>query len=188
MTCSFLWLNSDQAEVIVLGPKQLRSKLINDIATLDGFTPASTTQWEPYGILTVSNLSSIFIPPKVKGTKEEEEDQKKNRKWRQVAAAAKMMSSSFFCLKKRTFWVHLILRRRPEHGEFYHLIQELRLYHGRFRQYFRLTVEQFEALLGMLVPYIHRQYTNYHQPVSPEQRLAMCLRWAFYLTGMIVLC
>ncbi len=52
MTHNFLLLNSDQTEVVVLGPKQLRNKLTNDITTLDGFTLASST--------AVRNLGDIF--------------------------------------------------------------------------------------------------------------------------------
>ena len=52
MTCNFLLLNSDKTEVIVVGPEHLRNTLCNDIATLDGFTLASST--------TVKNLGVIF--------------------------------------------------------------------------------------------------------------------------------
>ncbi len=52
MTCNFLLLNSDKTEVIVLGPKHLRSTLPNDIVTLNDITLASST--------TVRNLGVIF--------------------------------------------------------------------------------------------------------------------------------
>ena len=52
MTCNFLLLNSDKTEVILLGPKQHRNTLSNDLALLDGFTIASRT--------TVRNLGVIF--------------------------------------------------------------------------------------------------------------------------------
>ena len=52
MTCNFLLLNSDKTEVIVFGPKHLRSSLSKHIVTLDGITVASST--------TVRNLGVIF--------------------------------------------------------------------------------------------------------------------------------
>ena len=52
MTCNFLLLNSDKTEVILLGPKQHRNTLSNDLALLDGFTLAPRT--------TVRNLGVIF--------------------------------------------------------------------------------------------------------------------------------
>ncbi len=43
MTYNLLLLNSDKTEVIVLGPKHLRSTLSNDIVTLDDITLAFST-------------------------------------------------------------------------------------------------------------------------------------------------
>ncbi len=57
MTHNFLLLNSDQTEVIVLGPKQLRNKLTNDITTLDGFTLASSTTERNLQVILDQNLS-----------------------------------------------------------------------------------------------------------------------------------
>ncbi|MDF4350591.1 reverse transcriptase family protein, partial [Vibrio parahaemolyticus] len=52
MSTNFLMLNSDKTEVIVLGPKQLRDSLSDDIVSLDGIALASAT--------TVRNLGVIF--------------------------------------------------------------------------------------------------------------------------------
>ena len=52
MTYNFLMLNPNKTEVIVLGPKHLRTSLSRDIATLDGVALASST--------TVRNLGVIF--------------------------------------------------------------------------------------------------------------------------------
>ena len=45
-------LNSDETEVIVLGPKHIRESLSNNMVNLDGITLAST--------ITVRNLGVIF--------------------------------------------------------------------------------------------------------------------------------
>jgi len=52
MSTNFLMLNSDKTEVIVLGPKQLRDSLSDDIVSLDGIALAPAT--------TVRNLGVTF--------------------------------------------------------------------------------------------------------------------------------
>lgn len=47
-----------------------------------------------------------------------------------------------FKKKNRRFWVHLFQHRRDRQREF-HLIEELKLYHGRFRMNFRMLVGRF---------------------------------------------
>ena len=54
MTRNFLLSNSDNTEVLILGPKHLRDKLSNDIAALDDIALASNE--------TVRNLGVIFDP------------------------------------------------------------------------------------------------------------------------------
>ena len=50
--------------------------------------------------------------------------------------------------ERRHVWVHDILRRRSQLGEFHHLLQELRLDDGRFQRYFRLTGAMFDDRLA----------------------------------------
>ena len=52
MTCNFLKLNSDKTKVIVLGPKHVRSRLSDNILSLEDMTLSSST--------TASNLGVIF--------------------------------------------------------------------------------------------------------------------------------
>ncbi len=79
--------------------------------------------------------------------------------------------------KRRRYWIHPIVTRREEHGEFYRLVQELKMYHARFRGYFRMSVSEFEHLLQQLAPSLTKEHTHYRKPIDPEQRLAVCLRW-----------
>ncbi|ROI15250.1 hypothetical protein DPX16_1403 [Anabarilius grahami] len=83
--------------------------------------------------------------------------------------------------KRRRYWIHPIVTRREEHGEFYRLVQELKMYHERFRGYFRMSVSEFENLLQQLAPSLTKEQTHYRKPIDPEQRLAVCLR--FLSTG-----
>uniref|UniRef100_A0A3P9LM55 DDE Tnp4 domain-containing protein n=1 Tax=Oryzias latipes TaxID=8090 RepID=A0A3P9LM55_ORYLA len=81
--------------------------------------------------------------------------------------------------KRRRFWVHPIVTRREEHGEFYRLVQDLKMYHERFWGYFRMSISEFENLLQQLAPSLTKEQTHYRKPIDPEQRLAVCLRWNF---------
>ncbi len=53
---------------------------------------------------------------------------------------------------RRRYWIHPIVMRREEHGEFYRLVQELKMYHERFRGYFRMSISEFKNLLQQLAP------------------------------------
>lgn len=64
-------------------------------------------------------------------------------------------------------------------GEFHRLVQELRSDGDRFRRYFRMTTQQFDYVLDVLSPAIARVTTNYRASISPAERLAITLRFAF---------
>ncbi len=83
--------------------------------------------------------------------------------------------------RRRRVWVHEILRRHEELGGFHRLVLELRLDRERFQRYFRLDIQQFDSLLMKIGPLIAMQSTNYSRPISPSERLAICLR--FLATG-----
>ena len=74
--------------------------------------------------------------------------------------------------KRRRVWVHDILRRRSQLGEFHHLLQELRLDDGRFQTYFQLTGAMFDDLLTRVGARIYRQDTKYRRSTSAEERLS----------------
>ncbi len=60
MTCNFLLLNLDKTEVIVLGPKHLRSTLPNDIVMLDDIALASSTTVRNLGVISAQH-GAIFV-------------------------------------------------------------------------------------------------------------------------------
>uniref|UniRef100_A0A667WJE6 DDE Tnp4 domain-containing protein n=1 Tax=Myripristis murdjan TaxID=586833 RepID=A0A667WJE6_9TELE len=76
----------------------------------------------------------------------------------------------------RRVWVHEILTARQRLGE-YNLVQELQFHDDRFQVYFRLSREQFDTLLRRVGPSLERVTTNFRQPISPSERLAICLRY-----------
>ena len=60
MTSNFILLNADKTKVIVLGPKHLRSRLSDNILSLDGITLSSSTTARNLGVIFEQDLS--FIP------------------------------------------------------------------------------------------------------------------------------
>jgi len=58
--------------------------------------------------------------------------------------------------RPRRFWVHDVLRRRDDLGEYARLVQELTLDSARSHGYFRMSTEQVGYVLGLVGPYISR--------------------------------
>ncbi len=77
--------------------------------------------------------------------------------------------------KRRSVWVHPILQKRKNHGEFHQLIQELRLDNGRFKAYFKVDKDQFDYILRKVGPSISKQ-SFCREIISPAQPLCICLR------------
>ena len=55
--------------------------------------------------------------------------------------------------------VHEILQRRSVYGEYHHLVRELYFHPDKFHEYFRMTEEQFENLLGLIESDIRKKKT-----------------------------
>ena len=81
----------------------------------------------------------------------------------------------------RNFWVHTILSKRKQHGEYYHLVSELSLDSDKFENYFRLNQQQFDELEQLVGPLIAKNELQLRETISPRQRLAITLR--FLATG-----
>ena len=65
---------------------------------------------------------------------------------------------------------------RKKYGEFHTLFCELRKDEKRFYIYFRMTMDCFDEILELIKDEIKKSYTNYREPISPEERLAIALR------------
>ncbi len=72
-------------------------------------------------------------------------------------------------LFRRRVWVHQILQKRTQLGEFHQLLQELRLDDGHFQLYFRLSRSQFDDLLSHVGGRISLQDTNYRRSIPPAE-------------------
>jgi len=52
--------------------------------------------------------------------------------------------------RRPKFWIYPVIANRDDQGEYQHLIQKLRSDPALFRRYFRLSVDQFDDLLGLV--------------------------------------
>nr|CAB3263117.1 uncharacterized protein LOC101243083 [Phallusia mammillata] len=86
------------------------------------------------------------------------------------------------CKSSRSYWVHPILEKRNQLGEYHRLLQEMRLEREtNFITCFRMTPAVFDELLNLVAPKIKKVTTNYRKPISEAERLAITLR--FLVTG-----
>jgi len=75
------------------------------------------------------------------------------------------------------FWVRPILETRRTHGNWEHLIQELRLYdHETYFNFMRMTPHTFEEILSLVGSQLMRQTTNFREPIRAEARLSLTIR------------
>ena len=59
--------------------------------------------------------------------------------------------------KARRWWIHPIFQRREQHGVYYRLVKELELDSQRWREYLRLSREQFEVILAFVTGINHKE-------------------------------
>ena len=78
---------------------------------------------------------------------------------------------------KRRWWaVHPAWRKREREGEFVTLYKELIDDEVKFYGYFRMNIECFCSLLQKVSPLLIKQRTRFQKPVSPKERLSVCIR------------
>ena len=80
--------------------------------------------------------------------------------------------------RQRQFWVRAIFQTRRTRGEFHSLVNEMRLGdHQSFYRYFHMSPQRFNHLLSSVGPTITLQTTNFRQPISAGERLAIAPRY-----------
>ena len=75
-------------------------------------------------------------------------------------------------------WVRKIFQNHYLGGEFHLLVNELRLFnHELFLVSFRMSPSTFEKLFSWVAPHMTRQTTRFREPVHPNERIAVSLRY-----------
>jgi len=59
--------------------------------------------------------------------------------------------------------------KRIEFGKFHHLMKQLRQGEVKFKEYFRLSSNQFEQLLSLIKDDIEKKGVNYRESISAEE-------------------
>lgn len=79
----------------------------------------------------------------------------------------------------KSVWVKHYLARSKHLGEYHRLVQEVRLHQNGedFREYFRVSQEEFDEILQAVGPKITREDTPFWESISTAERLAICLRY-----------
>ena len=99
---------------------------------------------------------------------------------RQLAATALMLDeeekNAALRDKKKRMWVHKFFRNRKSEGEYWTLYRELADDEMKFYQYFRMSKQQFNYLLQKIEKYFKNRNTTFREAISPEEKLATCLR------------
>ena len=80
--------------------------------------------------------------------------------------------------RQRTIWIRSWLANRQEKSAHNNILAELRLTDGEhFRKYLRMNTETYQELLESIRPYITKQMTPLRKPISPEEQLAVTIRY-----------
>jgi hypothetical protein len=84
--------------------------------------------------------------------------------------------------RKRREWTKQWLLRRQSRGLYNNLIQELRLEEELlYSNYLRMSRDNFDTLLSLVKVDISKETTNMREPISPEVKLVITIR--FLATG-----
>ncbi|KAK4883787.1 hypothetical protein RN001_000058 [Aquatica leii] len=78
--------------------------------------------------------------------------------------------------RKRRFWVHDMLKKRNEEGEFATLHIELMEDETKFFTYYRMSRHEFNILLQEIEGVLQKENTTFRESIQPVQKLAVCLR------------
>ena len=78
--------------------------------------------------------------------------------------------------RRHRFWVHEILKGRIEQGAFNNLVRELELDRNKYHEYFRMSSEKMEYILGLVGPRLARRVVV-REPLDAKLRLVICIRY-----------
>ena len=76
----------------------------------------------------------------------------------------------------REYWVHPFNEDVHTKGEYFSTYPDLHKYPQKFFRTYRMSVEQFDALLHLICPVVAKQDNNYRESIGAEERLVITLR------------
>lgn len=76
--------------------------------------------------------------------------------------------------RKPRFWMSNHIRERPNKGDLLRMFYDLE--DEYFKNYFRVSREQFNEILSLIREVIKKQDTNFRKAISPLEKLAITLR------------
>ncbi|GFS25646.1 hypothetical protein ElyMa_001692500 [Elysia marginata] len=75
--------------------------------------------------------------------------------------------------------VHDIIRERATFGEYHHLFAQLKQDPDRFQAYTLKSMGAFRYILNKVENRLVKNWTNWHQPIFPAERLVVTLRYPY---------
>lgn len=97
---------------------------------------------------------------------------------------ATVMGAAYLLLEEdepeiiRSVWVQEWVKKRETEGCYAKLLQELRANNPNlFRNFVRMSAEDFDFLLELVTPHIQKQDTAMRKAIPPGERLALTLRY-----------
>ena len=76
----------------------------------------------------------------------------------------------------REYWIHPFNEDVHTKGEYFSTYPDLRKYPHKFFSTYRMSIQQFDALLNHLGPVISKQDNNYRESIGSEERLVITLK------------
>ncbi|KAF5298524.1 hypothetical protein FQA39_LY11776 [Lamprigera yunnana] len=132
------------------------SELLSEFSSMPFMQPDDVADAALYILSTPSHLQVNFVKL-VYFTKYEEEEEQMKRAHK----------------RKRRFWVHDMLKKRNEEGEFATLHIEDKT---KFFTYYRMSRHEFNILLQEVEGVLQKENTTFRESIQPVQQHAVCLR------------
>lgn len=106
----------------------------------------------------------------------------------QMVQRRKLCIATILIYKKRKnkrYWVSNFLSKRKIDGAYNKTIPTLLRNPNLFINYCRMNATQFEELCTLILPKITKQ-TLCREPISPDQRLLLTLRYKIYISNLLI--
>lgn len=72
--------------------------------------------------------------------------------------------------KQKRKWIHEVNMERKKFGEFHYLLKQLLKDELKFKEYFRMSMKQFDQLLSIIKKDIEKKKLNLRESIPAEER------------------